>query len=309
MIRYIIKRLLLLIPIMICVSFIIFFVVDLAPGDVVDVTAGVEISEEVKYQMREELGLNDPLLVRYVRYMAGLFTGNMGVSAVTKQDVFKTYMQRLPQTLKLTITGNLLAILIAIPLGIVAATHQNTWHDTGSTILGLLGISMPTFWLGLLLIIAFSLKLKFFPSIDDGSFKALILPAITLGTGEAALTMRTTRSSMLEVIRQDYLRTVKAKGVPQRIVINKHGLKNALIPIITVIGNQVGASLGGAVLTESVFSFNGVGRLIVDSVNYRDTEMVCGAIIMTTLLSSLVMVIVDIIYAFVDPRIKARYAR
>lgn len=309
MVRYVIKRILLLIPIMICVSFVIYFIIDLAPGDVVDVIADISAEESVKEQMREDLGLNDPFLTRYVRYMSGLLRGDLGVSAVTHKDVFKTYMEKLPTTLILASSGILVALLIAIPLGITAAVHQNTWRDSGSTVLGLLGLSMPNFWLGLLLIIAFSLELKWFPSMYNGSLRSIVLPAITLGTGEAALMMRTTRSSMLETIRQDYLRTIRAKGVPEKVVINKHALKNALIPIITVVGTQIGSSVGGAVLTETVFACNGIGRLIVDSVNYRDTETVCGAIILTTLLSSVVMLIVDLIYAFVDPTIKARYTR
>jgi len=309
MIRYVIKRLLQLIPIMLCVSFIVYFVVDLAPGDVVDVIASADMTEEMKYEMREEMGLNDPLYVRYFRYMSGLVRGDLGVSAVSNQDVFDTYMTRLPNTLRLAFAGTIVALLMAIPLGITAAVHQNTWKDSGATVLGLLGLSMPNFWLGLLLIIAFALWIPLFPSMDDGSLRGLVLPAITLGTGHAALVMRTTRSSMLEVIRQDYLRTVRAKGVSEKVVINKHALKNALIPIITVCGTQIGNSLGGAVLTETVFACNGVGRLIVESVNYRDTEMVCSAIILTTMLSSFLMVVVDLIYAFVDPTIKARYAR
>lgn len=309
MIRYVINRIILLIPIMLCVSFIIYFVIDLAPGDVVDVISGVEVSEEAKAEMRESMGLNDPLPVRYARYMKGLLQGDLGVSAVTNKDVFATYLQRIPTTLKLAIAGTIIGLLIAIPLGITAAVHQNTWRDSSSTVLGLLGLSMPNFWLGLLLIIAFSLHLNWFPSMYDGTLRGLILPAITLGTGHAALTMRTTRSSMLEVVRQDYLRTVRAKGVSEKVVINKHALKNALIPIITVIGTQVGHAMGGAVLTETVFACNGVGRLIVDSVNYRDTEMVCGAIILTTFLSSFIMLIIDLIYAFIDPSIKARYTR
>ena len=309
MLRYILKRLLMLIPIMLCVSFVVYFIVDLAPGDVVDVISSADTPEEIKEAMREEMGLNDPVLVRYGRYMLGLVQGDLGVSAASNQDVFKTYMEKLPNTLLLAAAGTVVALLIAIPLCITAAVHQNSWRDSGSTVLGLLGLSMPNFWLGLLLILLFSLRLGWFPSISDGSFKSLILPAITVGTGQAAMIMRTTRSSMLEVIRQDYLRTVRAKGVSEKVVINKHALKNALIPIVTVIGTQIGTSLGGAVLTETVFSWNGVGRLIVDSVRTRDTEMVCGAIIMTTILSSVIMLVVDLVYAFIDPTIKARYTR
>ncbi len=307
--RYILKRILLLIPIMLCVSFIIYFIIDLTPGDVVDVITDATVSEEDKAQLREDLGLNDPFFVRYFRYIGGFLRGDLGVSAVTNKNVFKTYMEKLPTTAFLAASGTIVALLIAIPLGITAAVHQNTWRDSGSTVLGLLGLSMPNFWLGLLLIIAFSLKIKLFPSLYNGTLQGMVLPAITLGTGQAAIMMRTTRSSMLETIRQDYLRTIRAKGVPEKVVINKHALKNALIPIVTVAGTNIGHALGGAVITESVFSMNGVGRLITDSVKYRDTEMVCGAIILTTLLSSVVMLIVDIIYAFIDPTIKARYSR
>lgn len=309
MYKYIIKRLLLLIPIMLAVSFIVYFIVDLAPGDVVDVIAGTEVSIEDKEIMREEMGLNDPLIVRYFRYMAGMLRGDLGISYTTNRDVWDVYMSRLPATLLLATAGTVVALLIAIPLGITAAVHQNTWRDTGSMILGLLGLSIPTFWLGMLMIIIFSLKLGWFPSIGNDSVLSIVLPAITVGSGQAALTMRTTRSSMLEVIRQDYLRTARAKGVPEKTVIRKHAFKNALIPILTVIGTQFGVAMGGAVMTETVFAWPGIGRLLVDSISQRDTQMVTGTIILTTMLSSLVILLIDIAYAFVDPRIKARYSK
>ena len=309
MYKYIIKRLLLLIPIMLAVSFIVYFIVDLAPGDVVDVIAGTEVSIEDKEIMREEMGLNDPLIVRYFRYMAGMLRGDLGISYTTNRDVWDVYMSRLPATLLLATAGTVVALLIAIPLGITAAVHQNTWRDTGSMILGLLGLSIPTFWLGMLMIIIFSLKLGWFPSIGNDTVLSIVLPAITVGSGQAALTMRTTRSSMLEVIRQDYLRTARAKGVPEKTVIRKHAFKNALIPILTVIGTQFGVAMGGAVMTETVFAWPGIGRLLVDSISQRDTQMVTGTIILTTMLSSLVILLIDIAYAFVDPRIKARYSK
>jgi peptide/nickel transport system permease protein len=259
--------------------------------------------------MREEMGLNAPVLIRYIKYMKGLLAGDLGRSYSNNQDVFKAYMQRLPQTLILALAGTLIAIAISIPLGIIAAIHQNTWKDTVSMIFGLLGLSMPNFWLGLLLVIAFALKLGLFPSVGNDTPLSIVLPAITLGTGHAALITRTTRSSMLEVIRQDYLRTARAKGVSEKVVIRKHALKNALIPIITVMGTQLGMALGGAVLTESVFAWPGVGRLIVDAINARDIPMVTGSIVMTTMLTSILILLVDIAYAFVDPRVKARYAR
>lgn len=309
MYKYIIRRLLMLIPVMVAVSFIVFFIVDLAPGDVVDVIAGTEMSETNKAQLREEMGLNAPLPLRYLRYMAGLVRGDLGISYVTNKDVFAVYASRLPATLALASAGTVVAISLAIPLGISAAVHQNTWRDTGSTILGLLGLSIPTFWLGMLLIILFALRLGWFPSISSDSLRSIVLPAVTVGSGQAALTMRTTRSSMLEVIRQDYLRTARAKGVNEKTVIRKHALKNAMIPILTVIGTQFGVALGGAVMTETVFAWPGVGRLIVDSIANRDSQMVTGAIIMTTMLSSCAILLIDIAYAFVDPRIKARYVK
>lgn len=307
--KYIIKRLLMLIPIILAVSFIVFFIVDLAPGDVVDVIAGNEVSVDDKAAMREEMGLNKPLLVRYFRYMGGMLRGDMGISYVTNKNVFAIYMSRLPATLLLASVGTIVALLIAIPLGITAAVHHNTWLDSGSMVIGLLGLSIPTFWLGLILIIIFSLKLGIFPSIGNQTILSIVLPAITVGSGQAALTMRTTRSSMLEVIRQDYLSTARAKGVPEKIVIRKHAFKNALIPILTVIGTQFGVAMGGAVMTETVFAWPGVGRLLVDSISNRDTQMVTGAIILTTILSSVVILLIDIAYAFVDPRIKARYSK
>ncbi len=307
--KYIINRLLALIPVILAVSFIVFFIVDLAPGDVVDILAGTEVSVADKTAMREEMGLNKPLLVRYFRYMGGMLRGDMGISYVTNKNVFEIYMSRLPATLLLASVGTIVALLIAIPLGITAAVHQNTWLDSGSMVIGLLGLSIPTFWLGLMLIIIFSLKLGLFPSIGNQSLLSIVLPAITVGSGQAALTMRTTRSSMLEVIRQDYLATARAKGVPEKIVIRKHAFKNALIPILTVIGTQFGVAMGGAVMTETVFAWPGVGRLLVDSISNRDTQMVTGAIILTTILSSIVILLIDIAYAFVDPRIKARYVK
>ena len=307
--RYIFGRVLQLIPIMLAVSFVVFFIVDLAPGDVVDVIAGAEASPEDRHLMRLELGLYDPLLVRYFRYMGGLLRGDLGISLVTNLDVFGVYMSRLPATLYLATVGTIVALLVSIPLGIIAAVYQNTWKDSASTVAALLGMSMPTFWQGLLLIIAFSLYLGIFPSVGNDHALSIVLPAITVGTTQAALTMRTTRSSMLEVIRQDYIRTARAKGVSEKVAIRKHAFKNALIPIITVVGTQFGVALGGAVVTETVFAWPGIGRLIVDSINMRDTQMVTGAIILTTMLSSIVILLMDIAYAFADPRIRARYSK
>ncbi len=311
MIRYIIKRLILMIPAILATSLIIFVAMNMTGGDPVDSLAPENATEEQIEELREELGLNDPLLVRYVKYMGGMLHGDLGVSYVTKKDVFATFAERLPATLKLACSSVLIATLIALPLGIYTAIHQNTWKDTGGMVFALFGVSMPNFWLGLMLILCFSLWLGWFPSggYGDGGIRNLVLPAVTVGLGFAALITRTTRSAMLDVIRQDYMTTARAKGVPDRKVIFGHGLKNALIPIITVIGMQLSNALTGSVLAETVFSWPGVGRLIVDSIAKRDTPMVTGSIIMCCILVCIVNVAVDLVYAFFDPRIKAQYAK
>jgi len=309
MARYVLKRVLMLIPIILAVSFIVYAIVDMAPGDSVDAQYGSEISEEAKEQIREEQGLNDPVIVRYGRYMIRFAQGDLGVSTSTGEPVLKLYMSKLPATLKLAFWGVLVALLIAIPLGIIAATHQNTWIDSLSMVLGLIGMSMPNFWLGLMLIIMFSLKLGLVPSFGNTQWNSIILPALTVGVAQAALLIRTTRSSMLEVIRQDYLRTARAKGVNERRVIYHHALRNALIPIITAAGTQLGIALGGSVVVENVFAWPGIGRMTIDAFNSRDEVTVVGCLILTTILSSILMMLVDIIYAFVDPRIKAMYSK
>ena len=307
--RYIIKRILMLIPIMLAVSFLVYFIVDLAPGDQIDAMYGNELSEEEKDAIREELGYNDPVVIRYFRYMADELKGDMGDSVDFNQPVLQLYLNRLPATLILAFWGILVALLIAIPLGVIAAVHQNTFIDSSSMVLGLLGMSMPNFWFGMMLIILFAEILGLLPSFGNEGWYSVILPAITIGVGQAALLIRTTRSSMLEVIRQDYLRTARAKGVNEHSVIYHHALRNALIPIITAAGTQLGIALGGSVVVETVFSWPGVGKLTIDAFNQRDTTLVVGCLILTTALSSILMVVVDIIYAFVDPRIKARYSK
>lgn len=309
MIRYILQRIVMLIPIMLAVTFVVFFIIDLAPGDAVDVLATNEMTVEQKEAMRESMGLNDPLMVRYFRYVGNFLKGDMGVSYFSGKGVFEICMARLPNTIILALAGIFIAIVVAIPLGLLAAVKQNTWIDTLSMAVGLFGVSMPNFWLGLLLILAFALRLGWFPSFGNtDGLLSLVLPAICVSAGQAALIMRITRSSMLEVIRQDYLRTARAKGVRENMVIRKHALKNALIPIITVIGTQLGVTLGGAVMAESVFAWPGLGRMVVDAIGQRDIPVVTGGIILATMLSSILMLIIDIAYAFIDPRIKARYA-
>jgi peptide/nickel transport system permease protein len=241
--------------------------------------------------------------------MKGLLKGDLGTSFLTRKPVWDAYKMRLPSTLKLALGAILVSTIISIPLGIVSAVRSGSIIDNFCMLLALLGLSMPNFWLGLLLIIEFSLHLGWFPSGGAAGLKSIILPAITIGTGYTAIMTRTTRSSMIDVIRQDYLRTARAKGVSEKLVIQKHAFRNALIPIITIIGTQMAAMLGGSVLTETVFSWPGVGRLIIDSVHQRDVPMVTGSIIMTTILISILLLIIDLLYAVVDPRIKTQYAK
>ena len=310
MYRYIIKRLLMLIPVLLCVAFIIFAIMDVADGDPVYSVVSADATEEEIEATREAMGLNGSLIERYFRYVKGMVTGNLGTSYVSKRDVMETYLTRLPNTLKLATVTMIVALAISIPLGIVVAVNQNSIKDTVSMILALLGLSMPNFWLGLLLIIVFSLKLGWFPSggYEDG-IKSIILPAFTIGAGLAAFMTRSTRSSMLDVIRQDYLRMARAKGVPERKIIRKHALRNALIPIITVFGVQFSNVLGGSVLAETVFAWPGVGRLVVDAIDQRDIPTVTGALVMTTMLVTIANLLIDIVYAFVDPRIKSQYVK
>ena len=309
MIRYILKRLVLMIPTILLTSLLIFWAMSLTGGDPVMSILPENATLEQQEALREEMGLNDPFFVRYFRYVGGIVTGDMGESYVTKLDVFKTFMGRLPMTLALGGTAVIISVLISIPLGIWTALNQNTWKDTAGMIFALFGVSMPNFWLGLMLVLLFSLKLGWFPSGGSDGIRYLVLPALTVGLGLAALITRTTRSSMLDVLRQDYMTTAKAKGASRRRVIYRHGLRNAMIPIVTAIGMQFSLVMTGSALAEKVFSWPGIGLLVADSITKRDIPMVTGAIILCCILMALINLLVDIIYAFCDPRIKAQYSR
>ena len=298
-----------MIPVLICVSFVVFFLMDLAPGDIVSQMAPSDATPEQIEMLREELGLNGTVLQRYGRYLWNLLHGDMGTSLSLTRPVIEVFAERLPATLKLAFASIVIALLISIPLGIAAATHHRTWLDGSSVVLSMISVSMPAFWLGLLMIFAFSYKIKIFPSGGSGSLKHLILPALTLGTEQAGNLTRITRSSMLDVIRQDYLRTARAKGVSEKQVIRKHALKNALIPIITVLGSTLGNAFGGAVAIETVFAWPGIGRLTVAAINSRDMTLATGCIIMFTFMLNMTLLVVDIAYAYVDPRVKARYSK
>ena len=307
--KYVLKRLAMLIPVLIGVTFMVYFILSLSPGDTAAMIAGESADAETIEATRKDLGLDQPVIVQYGKYMLNLLHGDMGKSYKTKRDVFPTIMAAFPNTAKLAFWSILVAVAIALPIGIISATRQYSAIDNVGMVAALLGVATPNFWLGLMLIIVFSLNLGWLPSGGMGSWKNYIMPAITLGTGDAALICRMTRSSMLEVIRQDYIRTARAKGVPEKMVIRKHALKNALIPVVTVIGLQFGSLLGGATLTETVFAWPGVGRLLVDSIKSKDAPLVLGGVIMMTITFSIVNLCVDILYAFIDPRIKAQYKK
>ncbi|ODU56857.1 MAG: peptide ABC transporter permease [Clostridium sp. SCN 57-10] len=307
MLKFIAKRLIALIPVLIGVTLIVFLILSLAPGDPAGVILGEQATPEQLAELREKMGLNDPVLVQYGRYMINLFQGDMGTSYKTKNQVSSEIFSRLPNTAKLAGAATLVSILFALPLGVIAAVKQNTWIDGVSMFIALLGVSMPVFWLALLMILLFSLKLGWFPTSGSDRWNSIVLPAVALGFLHMASIARTTRSSMLETIRQDYIRTVRAKGVPENKVITRHALKNALIPTITVIGLQIGAMMGGSVLTETVFAWPGIGRLMIQSIQGRDIPMVLGCVIMFSMMFAIVNLIVDLLYGFVDPRIKSQY--
>ena len=308
MYRYVIKRLLLLIPVILGSAFIIFMIMNLAPGDITDVIAA-EADQEAIEEIKEDLGLNKPLILQYVDYIFKLLRGDLGKSYYNNNSVFSEFCSRFPNTLRLAGWGLVVGILISIPIGILSAVKQYSIWDNVGMIVALIGVSMPAFWEGLLLILLFSLKLGWFPSGGNTLPFAIVLPAITTGTRMAATITRMTRSSMLEVIRQDYISTARAKGLGEKKVIFSHALRNALIPVVTTAGISFGNSIGGAVVTETVFSWPGVGKLVVESIGRRDTPMVLGCIVLITICISIINLLVDLLYAFIDPRIKAQYKR
>lgn len=308
MYKYILRRLVMLIPVMIGVSFIVFTMMYFTPGDPARIMLGESAPEVEVQRLRDELGLNDNFFVQYGRYVKNAVVHqDLGRSYITNRPVFDEIAARFPNTLKLAALGVLVAVLIGVPVGIISATRQYSLFDNASMVFALVGVSMPNFWQGLLLILLFSIQWALLPSSGFDTWKHMILPAVTLGTSSAAIITRMTRSSMLEVIRQDYIRTARAKGQKESVVINRHALKNALIPVITVIGLQFGYLLGGAVLTESIFGITGVGRLMVDAIKSRDILLVQGGVLFIAVVFSIVNLGVDILYAYLDPRIKSQY--
>lgn len=308
MIRYIIKRLLLLIPVIIGVSLIVFTLLFFSDGDPARMTLGQNASEEQVQAQRKIMGLDDPFIVQYGRYLGNLARFDLGNSYRTHKPVAHEIMDAAPSTFKLALFAVTLAVLVGIPIGIVSAIYQYSIFDNIMMIFALIGVSMPVFWLGLLLILLFSVRLGWLPSSGFAHFNQMILPAVTLGAQSIAVITRMTRSNMLEVIRKDFIRTAEAKGQTRRVIIWRHALGNALIPIITIVGIQFGQLLGGALMTEVIFSIPGIGRLMVDAIKTRDNPMVLGGVLFIAVSFAVVNLIVDILYAFVDPRIKSQYA-
>ena len=309
MLKYIIRRLLLLVPVMLGVSVIVFSLLYFTPGDPVRNKLGTNASPVEVERLREKMGLNDPFLVQFGRYLKNIvFHGSLGESYITEQPVVLEIAARVSATVRLAISATIVAIIFGIPLGIVSAIKQYSVFDHITMIFALIGLSMPVFWLGLLMILLFSVKLGWFPSSGFSGLKYMVLPAMAFGAQSIAVLTRMTRSSMLETIRQDYIRTARAKGQREKIVVFKHALGNSLIPVITIIGIQFGQLMGGAVMTEIIFSIPGIGRLMIDSIKLRDVPVVLGCVLFVAVTFAIVNLIVDILYTYVDPRIKTQYA-
>ena len=308
MLRYIAIRILWLIPIIICITFIIFLLMDLAPGTIVDSMIGYDMTQEDIAALRAQYGLDKPLIYRFGLYMLGLVQGDLGLSQGLGLPIWDLYMARFPKTLQLAFIALGLGLVIGVPLGVIAAKYAGSILDNIITVFSMFGMSMPVFWLGLLLMVLFSVKLKVLPAGYDGTWKSFVMPSISMGMLMAGQVTRQTRSSMLDVMRQDYLRTARSKGVSELKVTTGHALRNAWIPIVTAVGLSLSRTVAGSAVIEAVFSWPGVGMMTVIAVENRDTTLATGCVILTAILYVVILLLVDILYAFVDPRIKAQYA-
>ena len=312
MIRYIFKRILYFLPTLMLVAFIVFFLIHLIPGDPVMVMLGEDASTEDIRTFRAELGLDKPLPVQFVIWVGKVCSGDFGASILTKRPVLQSIAERFPITLTLTLLASLIAVLLAVPSGALAAIHHNTSRDYAFMLVTILGVSIPSFWLGLMLLLVFSVQFGWFPSMGfvavwEDFFEGLrymVLPSISLGLYMAAVVARMTRSSMLEVLRLEYVTHARAKGLTEWKVICKHALKNSFAPTLTTIGLQIGHLLGGAVVTETVFGLPGLGKYVVVSIYNRDYPAVQGCILFMALMYSVVNLVVDLFYTYFDPRIE-----
>jgi peptide/nickel transport system permease protein len=312
--RYLARRLLLLVPVLVGVSVIVFMVLHLSPGDPVEIMLGAQATQEDRARLRADLGLDQPVHVQYVRWLGHVARGDLGRSLWMKRPVLAEVLLRFQATLILAGTALLLSTALGIALGVASATRPNSLLDRLSATASLFGASMPSFWLGIVLMVVFALRLGWLPA--SGMYAPygggglldllahLLLPAVTLAAASVTIIARLTRATMLETLGQDYIRTARAKGVVERGVVLRHGLKNALIPIVTVVGVQAGYLLGGAVLTETVFAWPGVGTLMVQGILARDVPLVQGCVLVVALSFVLVNLAVDLVYAWLDPRIR-----
>jgi len=311
MLKYTFKRLLLLLPILIGVSFIVFGIMSFTPGDPATEILGPTATKEQIAELNEEMGMNDPFLVRYFRYVFHAVTGDFGTSYRTQKPVFDEIFSRFGVTFRLGVLSICVAILIGVPIGIISAVKQYSFIDFTSTIIAMFFAAVPQFWLALMLVIFFSLQLRWLPSTFTGVItpKHFVMPVLTLSLGTAASIIRLTRSNMLETIRQDYVRTARAKGASETTIIFKHSLRNALLPVITVIGISFGYLMGGTVLVESIFGIPGLGSLTIASIRSKDIPQTTACILFLAVLNVMIMLAVDLLYGYIDPRVKARYAK
>lgn len=304
MLNYALRRILYLVPVLFGVSLISFSLLRFIPGDPAIVLAGVGATQADLEGIRAEYGLNAPLPVQYLNYVTRAVRGDLGISIRTRDAVARTLATRLQLTFQLTVLSMAVSVTLGVLAGVVAATHHNTWLDTGIMVISLAGISIPGFWLALLLLVVFAGDLRWLPAGGSGTPQHLVLPAIALGTSGAAVIARMTRSSMLEVIRQDYLRTLRANGVAERLIVYKHALRNALNPVITVVGLQFGFLIGGAVIIEAVFAMPGVGTLLIMAIFNRDYPVVQGGMLVIAVVFVMVNLLTDLLYGLVNPRIR-----
>ena len=308
MAHYLLRRFCSMFFILLCVSIITFSLMHFVPGDPAKLIAekkyGDNVTAEAVELVRSEMGLDRPVFIQYFNWMAGILRGDFGISSSTGRPVWDEITSKLPATVELALAAMLVSLIIAIPVGILSAVKQYSIMDSACMLGAMLGVSMPNFWLGLLLILVFSVNLGWFPVYGRGELTQLILPALTLGTGIAAVTARLTRSSILEILKQDYIRTARSKGLVERAVINRHALKNALIPVVTVVGLQIGSLLEGAVVVEVIFAWPGLGRLLYDSIFARDFSVIQGCVFFIAVMYVIVNLLVDIIYIWLDPRIR-----
>lgn len=307
LLRYIFERVIMIIPVLIGITVLVFTLARFAPGDPVQTSLGIDYTPEMAAEMRRELGLDKPLPVQYATWIAGVVRGDFGRSIVMNQDVEDIILARLPTTLFMAVAAVVVSLVVSIPLGVIAAIRKDSWIDNLMRIVAIVGASMPVFWLGILLLTFFSVRLGLFPAsggLGEHGPRALVLPVLALSASFAALITRMVRSMMLEVLGEDYIRTARAKGLNSVSVYTRHALRNALVPVITVIGLQFGSILGGAVLTETIFNIPGLGRLLIEAASRRDYPLIQGVVLTTALAFVLVNLIVDILYVMVNPQIR-----